>query len=31
MFTADVEHLLDFLARQSGGRHGRARERRRAA
>jgi UDP-N-acetylglucosamine acyltransferase len=31
MLVADVVHLLDFLARQSGGRHGRARERRRAA
>jgi len=31
MLVADVVQLLDFLARQSGGRHGRARERRRAA
>jgi UDP-N-acetylglucosamine acyltransferase len=31
MFTQDVSLLLEFLARQQGGRHGRARERRRAA
>jgi UDP-N-acetylglucosamine acyltransferase len=31
MLGAEATHLLDFLARQSGGRHGRARERRRAA
>jgi len=31
MLDADVTHLLEFLARQQDGRHGRARERRRAA
>lgn len=31
MLMADVSHLLDFLAVQQGGRHGRGRERRRAA
>jgi UDP-N-acetylglucosamine acyltransferase len=31
MFTQDVSLLLEFLTRQQGGRHGRARERRRAA
>jgi UDP-N-acetylglucosamine acyltransferase len=31
MLTQDVSLLLEFLSRQQGGRHGRARERRRAA
>jgi UDP-N-acetylglucosamine acyltransferase len=31
MLVPDVLHLLEFLARQHEGRHGRARERRRAA
>lgn len=31
MLLPDVAHLLDFLAQQQGGRHGRGRERRRAA
>jgi UDP-N-acetylglucosamine acyltransferase len=31
MLLPDVTQLLDFLARQQEGRHGRARERRRAA
>lgn len=31
MLLPDVAHLLDFLAHQQGGRHGRGRERRRAA